>query len=141
MNKVEVMNKVEDLKYITKQLIDNGWDGWSDLGSGEFVSPDSNFKVDVTYDCTNESFIVKVAMLCTFDRWANSGICKYFNTKEDVLKFLDGEYIVEAFSEIVELMSSNIEFNENGKYALNERTYTLVNNMIGMIDDWFHDED
>lgn len=128
----------ENLKKITSWLIDNGWVDVSYGDRTDFLSSDMKFKTRIyIVKKPNPEFKVDVAMLCTFDRWANSGIITRYSTCNEVIEFFKGEYKISAFEETLSLLRDEIEQD----FMLNSEADKLLDTMMTSIGDWFHSAD
>lgn len=95
---------MNDMEYITQKLTELGWEDYYD----EFYSKDGRFKADIFCDIDGH-YTVKIALLCIFDRWANSGVRVQFASKEKVMDFFETDkYMSVAFREVTDIIRENI---------------------------------
>lgn len=118
---------MNDMEYITQKLTELGWEDYY----GEFYSKDGRFKADILCNIDGH-YEVRVALLCIFDRWANSGVEVKFTEKEDVISFFGkDEYMPIAFSEVTDIIKNNISDPE---------TKEFLYKLIDMSAQWFDGE-
>ena len=117
---------MNDMEYITQKLTELGWEDYYD----EFYSKDGRFKADIFCDI-NDHYTVKIALLCIFDRWANSGVRVQFANKERVVSFFEkDEYMSVAFSEVTDIIKENIS---------DSKTKGFLYKLIDMSAKWFNE--
>lgn len=115
---------MNDMEYITQKLTELGWEDYY----GEFYSKDGKFKADILCDI-NDHYTVKIALLCIFDRWANSGVRVQFASKEKVMDFFETDkYMSAAFSEVTNIIKENIS---------DPKTKEFLYRLIDMSAKWF----
>lgn len=130
----------ENLTKITDWLIETGWKCNTFGNVTEFFSPDERFIARVYIsnytksDICSPEFIVEVAMLCTFNRWADSGVMTQYSTDEEVIEFFKGEYKISAFEETLSLLRDEI----GNDFKLSSKSDKLLDTMIASVDDWFN---
>lgn len=131
-------NYVDELKKIHEYLISNGW---IDLGYdyGEYISKDYKFKIKVSKNAYNSKIIIQSAILGIFNRWADSGKCKSFDSVDEAIKFLSGEYAVSALEEFLYILSTEFDI-DTGKFE-REETYDAIVKIVDIISDWFDSEE
>lgn len=103
--------------------------GWIDLKYGEYMSRDGVFKIAVLYDEEYKCFIVRSAILALFDRWANSGFEEYFSQKDEVITYLKGRYVIDAFREINQVLEDGISYSGE----LNKESYQNIIRIIELV--------
>lgn len=105
---------MNDMEYITQKLTELGWEDYS----GEFYSKDGRFKADIFCNIDGR-YMVSVALLCIFDRWANSGVNVQFASKEKVVDFFETDkYMSAAFSEVTDIIKGNISDPETKEFYI-----------------------
>lgn len=115
------------MEEIVQKLIDLGWEDCN----GEFFSKDGRFKADIFCDI-NDHYTVKIALLCIFDRWANSGVQRTFDSKEKIINFFENKtYMTVAYEEALHLIGENL--------ADYPSAVELMEKIIDMSIDWFHE--
>ena len=103
--------------------------GWIDLKYGEYMSHDGVFKIAVLYDEEEKGYIVRSAILTLFDRWANSGFEECFSQKDEVITYLKGRYITDAFWEVNQVFEDRI--SSDGE--LDKESYQIITRIIELV--------
>lgn len=120
---------MNDMEYITQKLTELGWEDYY----GEFYSKDGKFKADILCNI-NGHYEVRVALVGIFDRWANSGVERIFDSKERAIHFFKNKmYMAAAYEEALSLIEENLADYPSAS------TIKLMNKIIDMSIDWFHE--
>lgn len=115
-----------DINYITKELTNLGWD----YKDNQFYSDDRRFIADVYYDKDDDVYIIDIALLRLFDRWANSGKRISFKSINEVIKFFkSGKYITYAFKEALDIIED---------YLSGDSARVLMNAIIDRATVWIN---
>lgn len=121
---------MNDMEYITQKLIELGWEDYY----GEFYSKDGRFKADIIYYENCDIYYVRVALVGIFDRWANSGTQRSFDSKKKVIHFFENKiYMTAAYEEALSLIEENLADYPSAS------AIELMNKIIDMSIDWFHE--
>lgn len=113
------------MENIKKSLIENGY---------EIFESNEDYKIEGNNDILNilimkkdeNKYLVRNAILCYFDRWANSGTEFYANSENEVIKYFSDKdkCVVDAVSELVSTIVELSEWYDDDKY---------IKNMIGSL--------
>ena len=123
---------------ITEYLLSNRW---IDCDCDYYISNDYNFKISLTYNSECNKYSVRVAILPIFDRWSNSGTSAQFNTQKEVIEYLKGAFIIDAFKEVRKMLENGlIQNNKEFDKDAYEDSYNLSSRIIEVVSEWF-DED
>ena len=123
---------------ITEYLLSNRW---IDCDCGYYISSDYNFKISLTYNFKCNKYSVRVAILPIFDSWSNSGTSVQFDTQEEVIEYLKGACLIDAFKEIRKMLENGlIQNNKEFDKDAYEDSYNLSSRIIEVVSEWF-DED
>lgn len=123
------MNEIDE---IIQKLVELGWeDNGNGLG-GDIFSPDTKFIADIGYIPGADLYKVRVALTGIFDRWANSGVVRMFDSKEKVINFFESrKYMTAAYEEALMLLEDN--------FPSDSTAVELMNKIINMTIEWFNE--
>ena len=123
---------MNETDYIVQKLVEMGWeDNGNGLG-GDIFSSDLKFKTDISYFPDADLYEVRLALTGIFDRWANSGSTRIFDSKEKVVKFFESKkYMTAAYEEALMLLEDN--------FPSDSTAVELMDKIINMTIEWFNE--
>lgn len=113
------------MKMLRKFLLNNGFEFW-DLDENLIDGQNEYIKILVYKNEKNDEYVVRNAIRCYFDRWANSGDEIKFRTEDKVIEYLNTpeKYITDAVGELVWTIVED---------AKRDKNYSKVDKMIDLL--------
>lgn len=118
------------MKKIKEFLIENGYELFDD---GDVIDGQNEYlriMVIKTVDEFNEEYIIRNAIRCYFDRWANSGVEIFAHSEDEVINYFKNKHlcITDAVSGLVEEIIRNAEVDND-----NSKIETMINMLYEMV--------
>lgn len=109
---------------IREYLIDNGYEFWDK----DTIDGHNAYLKILVLKQNDGRYLVRNAIKCFFDRWANSGVEYVFDTEDEVMEYFGThtKCIADAVSELTESIIEEAAWNKD---------YSKVNEMIDFLYD------
>lgn len=113
---------------IRKSLMELGYEFWDD----EAIDGMSKY-LRILVLKNKEQYLVRNAIMCFFDRWANSGVEHMFETEDEVIKYFTDptKCLAEAVEELIISIIESAEWDKD---------YSKVDKMIDFLMDLIEEE-
>lgn len=112
------------MEKIRKFLLDNGYELY-EYGILDGI----NDYLKVMISKGEDYYLLRIAILCYFDRWANSGFEFKFKTEDEVIKYLSSnDCIADAMKEMIFDIVQDCKWNNN--YSKLNKTIDFLYDMV-----------
>lgn len=112
------------MEKIREFLLDNGYTLYED-----YILDGCNDWLKITVAKGEDYYLLRIAILCYFDRWANSGFEFEFKTEDDVINYLKSpNCIADAMQEMIFDIVEDCKWNND--YSKLNKTIDFLYNML-----------